>query len=297
MVFPLPRVVLSSLNPGISGSLRRLNTNTDPSKICFRSSKTNHSSGTMQCRRLLWFLLVSTSVLAPIECFTLLGPSDDTSPSLHPNNLNPILRTCDRRQFLQIVPSTAAAVAVAAPLTGTFFLAVPPATARVPGSKDVVASIQQIQDAAKDLKLLEDNYSTEYAVIDAEGRAESTDAARRLLGGIAPQAGTAAMDAAQNTPLYRIDVAFVTVRKTVLDDDEMEWTQKLDLDRFEELADRIIYATQKADGNFYSVLFAMKGTTMIEDIFKETKQLIHQSIVDLEEMIQLLKDAGAPGIQ
>lgn len=172
-----------------------------------------------------------------------------------------------------------------------------PAFARAPGSKDVLASIEQIQEAAKDLRRLETNFESDYAMIDAEGRAQSTDGARRILGGIAPQAGSAAIDAAKNTPLYRIDVAFVTVRKTVLDGSDNEWTQDLDLDRFEELADRIVYNVQKADGNFYSVLFAMKGTSMIQDIFKETKKLVQQGIVDLEEMIQLLKTAGAPGLQ
>lgn len=173
--------------------------------------------------------------------------------------------------------------------------------ARAPGSQDVVASIQQIQDAVKALQQLiqEDNWST-YAVIDAEGRAGSTDAARRILGGIAPQSGSAAIDAAKNTPLYRIDIAFLAVRKAVIMDDDDEndskWTTNLDLDRFEEIAERVNYIVQKCDGNFYSVLFAMKGTDMIQDIFNETKGLIKEGIQDLEAMIQLLKDAGAPGI-
>jgi len=146
------------------------------------------------------------------------------------------------------------------------------------------------------LKQLENDWSI-YAIIDAEGRAASTDGARRILGGIAPQAGSAAIDTANKTPLYRIDVAFVTVRKAVLEDDAGRWTSSFDLDRFEELADRIIYETQKADGNFYSVLFAAKGTRMIDDIFTETKSLVKQGIVDLEEMILLLKAAGAPGLE
>lgn len=136
-------------------------------------------------------------------------------------------------------------------------------------------------------------------MIDAEGRAGSTDGARRILGGIAPQAGSAAIDAAKNTPLYRIDVAFVTVRKAVLEDGEQnqQWTGNLDLELFEELADRIIYETQKADGNFYGVLFAQKGTKMINDIFMETLQLVKQGTKDLEDMVQLLKESGAPDIQ
>jgi len=163
-----------------------------------------------------------------------------------------------------------------------------------------VASIQQIQDASTSLKTLIANWET-YASIDTEGRARSTDGARRILGGIAPQAGEAAIDAAKNTPVYRIDVAFVTVRKAVLEgSDEKDatsaWRDRLDLERFEELADRVIYGTQKADGNFYSVLFAMKGTTMISDIFVETKKLVQQNIDDLDNMVLLLQEAGAPGL-
>lgn len=174
-----------------------------------------------------------------------------------------------------------------------------PALARAPGSKDLQASIQQIVDASKDLKQLEKDWN-QYATIDAEGRAGSTDGARRILGGIAPQAGSVAIDVASKTPLYRIDVAFVTIRKAVLESDDSnnnnKWTNTLDLDRFEELVDRINYEIQKADGNFYSVLFAAKGTKMIEDIFKETKNLVKQGIKDLDEMISLLQNAGAPGL-
>lgn len=113
-----------------------------------------------------------------------------------------------------------------------------------------------------------------------------------------------AIDAAKNTPLYRIDVAFVTVRKYVLEGsgsgsdsesaDPDPWTDSFDLDRFEELADRVVYNVSKSDGNFYSVLFAMKGGKMIEDIFVETRGLVKQGVGDLEEMIGLLKSAGAP---
>eukprot|EP00568_Trieres_chinensis_P005055 CAMPEP_0183299190 /NCGR_PEP_ID=MMETSP0160_2-20130417/5991_1 /TAXON_ID=2839 ORGANISM="Odontella Sinensis, Strain Grunow 1884" /NCGR_SAMPLE_ID=MMETSP0160_2 /ASSEMBLY_ACC=CAM_ASM_000250 /LENGTH=184 /DNA_ID=CAMNT_0025461383 /DNA_START=55 /DNA_END=609 /DNA_ORIENTATION=- len=169
--------------------------------------------------------------------------------------------------------------------------------ARAPGSNDISASVRQIRDAADDLRKLEQDWS-QYAVIDAEGRAGSTDGARRILGGIAPQAGSAAIDVAKKTPLYRIDVAFVTVRRSFLEDDNgASWVASLDLERFEELADRITYETQKADGNFYSVLFAAKGTRMINDIFVETKNLVRQGIIDLDEMLGLLKEAGAPELQ
>eukprot|EP00547_Thalassionema_nitzschioides_P008085 CAMPEP_0194224056 /NCGR_PEP_ID=MMETSP0156-20130528/36560_1 /TAXON_ID=33649 /ORGANISM="Thalassionema nitzschioides, Strain L26-B" /LENGTH=214 /DNA_ID=CAMNT_0038955443 /DNA_START=20 /DNA_END=661 /DNA_ORIENTATION=+ len=186
----------------------------------------------------------------------------------------------DRRHFLATASSSG------------LFIFPDPSLARTPGSKDLSASIEQIQNAVSDLKQLEKDWSM-YAIIDAEGRAGSTDGARRILGGIAPQAGSEAIDAAKKTPLYRIDIAFVTVRKAVLEDNNSSgWTTTFDLERYEELADRIIYETQKADGNFYGVLFAAKGTKMINDIFLETKSLVKQGIVDLEEMVLLLKDAG-----
>jgi len=112
--------------------------------------------------------------------------------------------------------------------------------------------------------------------------------------------GAAAIESATKTPLYRIDVAFVTIRKAALEEDgsdALKWAADLDLERFEELADRVVYETQKADGNFYGVLFAQKGTKMIEDIFGETRGLVRQGVVDLEEMMKLLSDARAPGLQ
>jgi hypothetical protein len=197
--------------------------------------------------------------------------------------------SCDinrRRAVRRVVAHSASTIAS--------LLVVPSSSlARAPGSKDISASVEQIQDAAQDLRKLERDWG-QYAIIDAEGRAGSTDGARRVLGGIAPQAGSAAIVAAKSTPLYRIDVAFITVRKAVLEDSE-EWTTTFDLERFEELADRLVYEIQKADGNFYGVLFAAKGTKMINDIFVETKNLVQQGIIDLEEMTSMLKEAGAPG--
>ena len=177
-----------------------------------------------------------------------------------------------------------------------------PVYGRVPGATDVCSALEQITDGAASLRyLLQDDIWSQYTRIDGEGRAGATDGARRLLGGIAPQSGTAAIAAATKTPLYRIDVAFVRVRKTVLDrvsatttttaTAAASWEDTFDLDRFEELADRIVYNVSKCDGNFYSVLFAMKGGKMIEDIFQETKTLVTQSIGDMDEMLLLLQDA------
>jgi len=201
----------------------------------------------------------------------------------------------DRRQMLVSI-TQAVTMSLIFPPTTTMLLP-QSVSAREPGSTDLTETVGQIRDASGDLRTLEKNWS-EYATINGEGRAGSTDGARRILGGIAPQAGAAAIETAAKTPLYRIDVAFVTVRKAVLSDDGggEAWTSKLDLDKFEELADRIIYETKKADGNFYSVLFAQKGTKMINDIFDETRNLVRQGILDLDEMATLLDNAGAPGL-
>ncbi len=200
-------------------------------------------------------------------------------------------RAASRILSLSLSPSIISAALTLSPLT---------ASARAPGSKDICASILQIRDASTSLQtLLQPSNWDQYTVVDGEGRAGSTDGARRILGGIAPQGGSRAIDVAKNTPLYRIDVAFVTVRKYVLEggsdnDDDRSWTDSLDLERFEELADRVVYNVSKSDGNFYSVLFAMKGGKMIEDIFVETRGLVEQGVGDLDEMIGLLKSAGAP---
>uniref|UniRef100_A0A7S3VFN3 Uncharacterized protein n=1 Tax=Chaetoceros debilis TaxID=122233 RepID=A0A7S3VFN3_9STRA len=218
--------------------------------------------------------------------FSISSSSTSSQIKLQSSQSSTELSAINRRQMLSaITVSSVSAACVLAPLT---------ASARAPGSKDICASLLQIRDASTSLQnLLEPNNWNQYTVIDGEGRAGSTDGARRILGGIAPQSGMAAIDAAKKTPLYRIDVAFVTVRKAVLEGSDA-WTESFDLDRFEELADRVVYNVSKSDGNFYSVLFAMKGGKMIEDIFVETRGLVKQGVGDLEEMIGLLKSAGAP---
>jgi len=169
-----------------------------------------------------------------------------------------------------------------------------PAFARAPGSNNLNDAVQQIRDAAEALQTLDANFD-QYATIDAEGRAGDTNQARRILGGIAPQAGAAAIQVAQTTPLYRIDTALGVIRKaSIEDEDDSTWPSQLDLATFEELVDRLTYSLQKADGDFYSVLFAAKGTTMIRAIFDEARGLIRQSIRDTNAIIQLLDAAGAP---
>lgn len=231
---------------------------------------------------LIFTLALIVIVMAACCCDSVLGLAAAA-------NNGPSFRCrCRRREaFLRILSTTITFVAAPAPKA---------AFARAPGSRDLFEAVEQIRDAARDLRKLQDDWAL-YSVIDDEGRAGSTDGARRVLGGIAPQAGTAAIEAAKKTPLYRIDVAFVTVRKAALEGDEEEWAAaNLDLDRFEDLAERILYEIQKADGNFYSVLFAAKGTAMIRDIFVETRSLIKQGISDFDQMLGLLKEAGAPGL-
>lgn len=74
------------------------------------------------------------------------------------------------------------------------------AKARTPGSSDLQEAVEQIRDAAVALKGLQQDWS-KYAIIDAEGRAGNIDAARRILGGVAPQRGAAAIEVAKKTPL------------------------------------------------------------------------------------------------
>ena len=201
---------------------------------------------------------------------------EKTSPSS-------LLPSC-RRQFL---------VSTSFITIGSYFFgATTTAFARVPGSKDAAEAVQQIEGAFDDLRKLRDNWGS-YATIDAEGRAGSTDAARRILGGIAPQSGRAAIEVANATPLYRIDGAFSAIRQAAIEE-TIDWASNLDLVRFEELVERILFAIQKADGDFYSVLFAAKGTRMVSGIFGEAKAQVNQGIADFEELIGLLKDAGAP---
>ena len=57
------------------------------------------------------------------------------------------------------------------------------------------------------------------------------DAARRVLGGVAPQRGDAAIEVAKQTPLYRIDGAFAAVRKAALNTDD-GWGAALDVEEF-----------------------------------------------------------------
>jgi hypothetical protein len=157
-------------------------------------------------------------------------------------------------------------------------------------------AVQQVKDAAVDLEKLQRDFFN-YAVVDEEGRAvtDATVKARRILGGVAPLAGTSAIEVAKATPLYRIDGAFTVIRKACLTSDAA-WTERFDLVGFEEIAERIQFALQKADGDFYSVQFAAKGTKQINGIYREAKEQVDQGVVDFDQMLSMLKEAGTPGM-
>ena len=97
--------------------------------------------------------------------------------------------------------------------------------------------------------------------------------------------------------MYRIDGAFNAIRKACLQgaDDDEAWSNALDLEVFEELAERIVFQLQKAHGDFYSVQFAAKRTKQITGIYKQAKAQVDQGVVDFDTMLALLADAKAPG--
>jgi len=172
---------------------------------------------------------------------------------------------------------------------------VPRAAARTPGSSDLRQSIEQIKDARAALQKLRDEWST-YAVIDAEGRAGNIDAARRILGGVAPQRGDAAIEVAKVTPLYRIDGAFAAVRKAALASDGTSWGSALDVDAFVEQGEDIVFALKRADDSFYGVVFASKGSQQLAKIYGEARDSVDLSLRGFDSILSLLKESGAPGL-
>lgn len=169
------------------------------------------------------------------------------------------------------------------------------AGARTPGSEDVGEAIQQILDGREALRKLRTSWA-DYACIDNEGRACNIDAARKILGGVAPQRGDAAIEVAKVTPLYRIDGAFAAVRKFALNADQTSWGSMLDVESFVEKGEDIAFALKKTDDSFYGVVFASKGTVMLEKIYEEAKQSVDRSLVNFDELIEMLKAAKAPGL-
>ena len=168
-----------------------------------------------------------------------------------------------------------------------------PAFARTPGSEDVGEAVEQIKDGRAALVQLQQDWST-YACIDKEGRACNIDAARKILGGVAPQRGDAAIEVAKQTPLYRIDGAFAAVRKYSLNAADGDWGSALDIEAFVEKGEDIVFALKKTDDSFYGVVFAAKGSTMLENIYKEAKTAVDKSVSDFDEILALLRASKCP---
>ena len=101
---------------------------------------------------------------------------------------------------------------------------------------------------------------------------------------------------AKLTPLYRIDGAFAAVRKCVLNSDDSSWASSIDIEEFVELGEEIVRSLKKVDDSFYGVVFASKGSVMLEKIYAEAKQSVDASVVNFETMLGLLRAAKAPGV-
>ena len=190
-----------------------------------------------------------------------------------------------RRALLQLGNGCAAA----------WLLPAASAFARTPGSEDPVEAVEQIRDASLALKKLRNEWTT-YAVIDAEGRAGNIDAARKILGGVGPQRGEAAIAVAKATPLYRVDGAFAAVRKAALDAEDGSWPAEIDVENLVELGEKIAFDLQKADNDFYGVVFASKGTAQLAKIYEEAGACVDRSIANFEEVLTILRKAKAPGV-
>ena len=167
------------------------------------------------------------------------------------------------------------------------------AHARTPGSTNVAESLEQILDAAAALRSLQANWAS-YAVIDDEGRAGNIDAARKILGGVAPQRGEAAVEVAKVTPLYRVDGAFAAVRNAALAAPDESWGGRLDVEAFVESGEQIAFALQKADNLFYGVVFASKGSGQLSKLYDEAKASVDGAVDKFAVVLRLLSDAGAP---
>ena len=168
-------------------------------------------------------------------------------------------------------------------------------SARTPGSTDVSEAVIQIKQGRDALRGLQQDWRT-YACIDREGRACNIDVARKILGGVAPQRGEAAIETAKATPLYRIDGAFKAIRRYALDAGADEWGSRLDVEAFVDRSEDIVFALKKTDDSFYGVVFASKGTVQLEGIYKEAKQSVDRCLSDMDAVLAMLKDAKAPGL-
>ena len=128
-----------------------------------------------------------------------------------------------------------------------------------------------------------------------DGAAVPSSPCGKILGGVAPQRGEAAIEVAKITPLYRMDGAFAAVRKYVLSAED-GWAANLDIEDFVQRGEDIVFNLKRADDSFYSVVFASKGSSMLEKIYKEAKDSVDVSVKDFEAIIGALQAAKAPGV-
>lgn len=159
------------------------------------------------------------------------------------------------------------------------------ASARAAGSQDVGEAVLLIKQSAVTLKQLQADWG-QYAIIDSEGRAGNIDAARRVLGGVARQ----------NELGLKANLAgaFVAVRRAALATPDA-WGDALDVESFVETGERVTQALGEADDAFYGAVFASKGSTQIEGIYRTAKRKVDASVRDVDAMIALLRDAAIPG--
>ena len=77
------------------------------------------------------------------------------------------------------------------------------------------------------------------------------------------------------------------MRSAALADDE-GWGAKLDVEKFNDRGEAITFALKKADDSFYGVVFASKGSSMLEKIYKEANDAVKSSLEDFETVKKLL---------
>ena len=111
---------------------------------------------------------------------------------------------------------------------------------------------------------------------------------------VPPWCPPCASQVAKRTPLYRIDGAFAAVRKYALGAPDGDWGATLDLEVFVDKGDDIVLALKKADDSFYGVVFASKGSTMLESIYKEAKAAVDKTVKDFDEILTLLRASECP---
>jgi hypothetical protein len=158
-----------------------------------------------------------------------------------------------------------------------------PAFARAPGSRDVEASLAQLQEASAALLTLRREWA-DYTVIDKEGRAGDVDRARRILGGVNPQ------NLPNPSPLYKLDGAFRAVQDAAIDG-AFQPLSELEVEEFAEVGERIVDAVRKADYQFYGCAFAPGGTKQIQGLYDQAGEFVDRAIDDFASISKLLADS------